>query len=107
MAYDQLQLAPVHRNDPEESVLAARRVKANRQLEQVVLCLAQATVPMTDDQIAAAAGLLRHSAGTRRGVAVKLGYVRRAGRGVSALNNPASTWELTDLGRAMAKRMAA
>jgi hypothetical protein len=54
----------------------------------------------TDDEIAGWAGLLRHSAGTRRGVAVRRGLVERAGSGLSALGNRAATWVLTSAGRA-------
>lgn len=96
---EQLTLAPVHRQDPAESVYAARKVDARRQLEQVIRCLYEASEALTDDAIAERCGLLRHSAGTRRGVAVRMGYVVRAGRGVSALGNPAATWILTAEGK--------
>lgn len=92
---EQLTLAPSHAGDPIESRIAASRVNTARQYELVLLCLLAAEQPLTDDQIAERTGLLRHSAGTRRGVAVKQGHVERAGRGTSALGNPAATWVLT------------
>lgn len=96
---EQLTLAPIHQNDPVESVLAARKVDAADQLRKVVRCLYEASEPLTDDEIAERCGLLRHSAGTRWGIARNMGLVEKAGRGVSALGNPASLWQLTDEGR--------
>lgn len=101
----QLELAPSHAHDPAESRIAAARVDAKGQLKLVLLCLLHAEEPLTDDAIAARCGLLRTSAGTRRGVAYKLGYVEKAGRGLSALGNPASRWRLTPDGRAEAIRL--
>lgn len=92
-------LAPIARNSPVESLIAAKKVNAQHQLEQVLLCLLNADEALTDDETAERCGLLRHSAGTRRGVARSMGLVVKAGRGVSALGNPASTWTLTDKGR--------
>lgn len=102
---EQLNLTPVHGGDGSESREAARRVDGHRQYGLVLLCLLQATNPLTDDEIAARCGLLRHAAGTRRGVGVKLGHVYRAGRGMSELGNPAATWALTDAGREEAWRL--
>lgn len=82
---EQLVLAPTHRDDPQESAIAASRVNASHQYRLVLVCLANAERPLTDDEIAERCGLLRHAAGTRRGVA--------------ALGNPASTWRLTEKGR--------
>lgn len=99
MPPEQLQLAPVHQGDPEESKAAARKVKAQAQLERVLICLYNASEPLTDDSIAARTGLIRTSAGTRRGVAVRQGWVERAGTGTSALGNPAARWRITNEGR--------
>jgi hypothetical protein len=101
---EQLTLAPVHRNDQPESVEAARKVDAAGQLRQVLVCLLEHG-PATDDEIAAYCGLLRTSAGTRRGVAVRMGFVEKVGRGVSALGNPCSRWSLTREGVAEASAL--
>jgi predicted ArsR family transcriptional regulator len=103
---EQLTLAPVHAGDAAESRIAASRVDARRQLDLVLVCLLHSSEPLTDDAIAERCGLLRHAAGTRRGVAAKEGWVCKAGRGVSALGNPAATWSLTEAGRAVAERIA-
>lgn len=102
-------LNPVHRHDGEESRAAARKVDGEGQLTQVLVCLLDAKKPLTDDEIASQCGLLRNSAGTRRGVAVKRGWVEKAGRGVSGHGNPAATWMLTLSGvrEAMSRRSAA
>lgn len=100
-----LDLAPAHRNDPPESLIAASRVNAQHQLVLVMRCLAAADEPLTDDEIADRCDLLRHSAGTRRGVAVRMKLVERVGRGVSALGNPAGTWSITAAGRAWLKEI--
>jgi len=92
-------LAPTHTDDPEESREAASRVNAAHQYRLVLTCLYEAGEPLTGDAIAARCGLLRHSAGTRRGVGVKLNHVMKVGRGTSALGNPAATWTLTQAGR--------
>ena len=105
MSSEQLTLAPVARNNPVESLIAAKKVNAQHQLEAVLLCLLDADEALTDDEIAERCGLLRHSAGTRRGVAVRMGLVTRAGRGLSALGNPASTWRLNEAGVAVASRL--
>jgi len=97
---EQLTLAPVHAEDGAESRHAASKVDGVKQYRLVLRALSQAGRPLTDDEIAERAGLLRHSAGTRRGVAVKRGHVRRVGRGLSSLGNPASTWMLTEAGLA-------
>jgi hypothetical protein len=78
-------------------------VKAQHQYELVLRTLLEADGPLTDDEIAERAGLLRHSAGTRRGVAVKQGHVTRAGTGKSALGNSAAKWALTDEGQRAAR----
>lgn len=101
----QLTLAPVHRDDGPESRLAAEKVDKVVQFHRVLRALYYAPQALTDDEIAQRCGLLRTSAGTRRGVAVKRGLVERAGRGVSALGNPASTWRLTSEGRAYVEAM--
>lgn len=95
---EQLVLAPVHDNDPAESLLAAQKVNAADQFRKVMLCLYNAERPLTDDEIGDRCDLLRHSAGTRRGVARNVGYVEKAGRGLSAMGNPCGTWRLTDAG---------
>jgi predicted ArsR family transcriptional regulator len=97
-------LAPVHNNDPTESAEAARKVDAAGQLRQVMVCLLEHGA-MTDDQIAQRCGLLRTSAGTRRGIAVKLGYVEKVGRGMSVMGNPCGVWSLTAAGEAEARRL--
>ena len=102
---EQLVLAPSHRDDGEESRTAASKVKAEKQFWQVLGCLYDAISALTDDQIAERCGLLRHAAGTRRGVAVRRGFVERAGRSVSALGNPASSWRLTDAGQRAVEQM--
>lgn len=99
MSPEQLTLAPVHHDDPVESSIAASRVNASKQYRLVLFALYNAEKPLTDDELAERCGLLRHAAGTRRGVAVRDQRVERAGRGVSALGNPASTWRLTESGR--------
>ena len=103
---EQLTLSPVHRHDPAESVLAARKVRATRQLERVLLCLYQSDRPLTDDELGEQCGLLRHSAGTRRGVAVRMGLVERAGTGVTPRGNPCATWRLTEQGLRIAAELA-
>lgn len=102
-----MELAPVHTYDGAESRAAAKRVNARHQYEQVLLCLYDAHQALTDDEIAARCGLLRHSAGTRRGVAVKRGHVRTGGVGVSALGNRAMSWRLTEAGEHEARRIRA
>ena len=97
-------LAPVHRNDQPESAEAARKVDAETQLRRVLVCLLEHG-PQTDDEIAERLGLLRNSAGTRRGVAVKFGYVEKVGRGVSAQGNPCGKWALTRAGVEMASQL--
>lgn len=101
----QLAIAPIARNSPVESLVAASKVDAQRQLEAVLRCLYEADEPLTDDKIAERCGLLRTSAGTRRGVARGMGLVVKAGRGVSALGNPAATWRLTDAGAEVARSL--
>ena len=98
-------LAPVHRSDGTESREAAAKVNAEDQFRRVLACLYTATEPLTDDELGRRLGIPRHSAGTRRGVAVKRGLVRKVGRGLSAMGNGASTWALTDEGRAYAARL--
>lgn len=105
MSPEQLNLAPVHANDAQESRIAASRVDARRQLDLVLSCLYVAAKPLTDDDLGQRCGIPRHSAGTRRGVAVKRGWVARAGRGVSAMGNPAATWRLTPEGLVAARRI--
>lgn len=105
MTAEQLALAPVHADDPVESSIAAQRVAAKRQFDLVLVTLYRAGKPLTDDQIAERAGLLRTSAGTRRGIARDQGLVEKAGRGLSAHGNPASKWQLTDDGARLARRL--
>lgn len=98
---DQLDIftAPTHRNDPATSAEAATKVDAKRQFDLVLSVLYGAGPEgLTDDDIAARAGLLRHAAGTRRGVARNLGLVESCGRGLSALGNSAMKWRLTEAG---------
>lgn len=95
-------VAPTHRDDPPESTEAAQKVNGARQLALVLSVLREASEPLSDDEIAERAGLLRHSAGTRRGVAVRLGWVVKAGRGKTPLGNACSTWTLTPQGREQA-----
>lgn len=99
MSAEQLTLAPTHHGDASESREAAAKVRAADQYHRVLLCLSAHSKPLTDDEIADWCGLLRTSAGTRRGVGVKLGHVERAGRGVSALGNAAATWRITREGQ--------
>lgn len=103
--FDTPTLTPTHQQDPQESADAASKVDGARQYRQVLRCLLDAEKPLTDDEISERCGLLRHAAGTRRGVAVKQGLVMRAGQGVSALGNPASCWSLTSEGVAAAVRL--
>lgn len=105
MSAEQLTLAPVHRGDGAESRIAAAKQDARRQFDLVLACLHDADKPLTDDEIAERCGLLRHAAGTRRGVAVKQQLVRKAGRGTSAMGNPAATWALTSDGVAYVARL--
>lgn len=104
---EQLALAPIHNNDPAESLQAAMRVDAKRQLEVVLAVLYRAERPLSDDEIGERAGLLRHAAGTRRGIARNLGLVEKAGRGLTPRGNPCGLWRLTDEGRKAAARVAA
>lgn len=96
---EQLVLAPVHDNDPIESVEAAHKVDAERQFRLVMVCLYNAERPLTDDEIAERCELLRNSAGTRRGIARNMGYVEKAGRSRTPRGNSCGTWRLTDAGR--------
>lgn len=107
MTVEQLTLAPTHAHDPETSRSAAAKVNATAQYNLVLKTLYEADEPITDDEIARRAGLLRHSAGTRRGVAVKQGMVERAGTGRSALGNSAATWTLTPSGIAYVRGLRA
>lgn len=103
---DQLDLlAPTHIYDGPESRSAARKVNAVDQFHRVLVTLLRAGEPLTDDEIARRSGLLRHSAGTRRGVAVKRGLVRQMGVGKSALGNRAAQWTLTDEGYVYASQL--
>ena len=95
---EQLCLAPVHGNDPLESLEASLRVDAKRQLEMVLLVLYRAEKPLSDDDISERAGLLRNSAGTRRGVAKAMGLVEKVGRGETPRGNPCGLWAITDAG---------
>jgi hypothetical protein len=95
---EQLTLTPVHATDGAESRAAARKVNAQHQFEQVLLCLYRTSLPMTDDQLAERTGMLRNSAGTRRGVAVRRGLVERAGTSTTPRGNRCATWSLTDRG---------
>lgn len=96
---EQLTLAPYHDGDPSESRQAARKVRAQHQLDLILHCLYESSSPLTDDDLASRCGLIRTSAGTRRGVAVRQGWVERAGTGTSALGNPAARWRITNEGR--------
>lgn len=98
---EQLQLAPVHRNDPVSSVAAARKVKARRQLDLVVACLYDNPEGLTDDELAERLGLLRNSAGTRRGKARDLGLVEACGTRENERGNASTVWRLTERGRAL------
>lgn len=104
---EQLTLAPVHRNDPVESVQAANKVDAKLQLHMVLIALYHAEGPLTDDELGERCGLLRHSAGTRRGVAAGLGYVTKVGRGLTPRGNPCGRWTLTPAGVEYVQRMQA
>lgn len=97
---DHLNLAPSHRGDPVESRLAADKVDAANQLRAVLTALYESGVAMSDDDLAEKCGLLRTSAGTRRGVGVRRQWIERAGRSVTPRGNPCATWKLTDAGRA-------
>src|SRR5688572_19427271 len=106
MVNEQLSLAPVARNTSVESLIAAQKVDAKRQLEAVLLALYEADGDeLTDDDLAERCGLLRTSAGTRRGVLVRMGLAVRAGRGLSALGNPCATWTLTEKGVEVARSL--
>ena len=108
MTSEQLQLAPVHRNDPATSVAAARKVKARRQLDLVVACLYDNPEGLTDDELAERLGLLRNSAGTRRGKARDLGLVEACGKRTNDRGNDSTVWRLNAHGRewAVAARQA-
>lgn len=54
----------------------------------------------TDYQLSEYLGMLRGTVAKRRGECVELGWVERAGRGVTDTGSPAFTWRLTDSGRA-------
>lgn len=99
-------LAPVHRTDGLESREAAAKVNAEDQFRRVLLCLYNATEALTDDELGRRLGIPRHSAGTRRGVAVKRGLVYKAGSGVSDMGNAAATWALTEAGRSYVAEIA-
>lgn len=92
-------LAPTREHDPAESHEAAQRVRAAEQYHLVLHVLYAAPGGLSDDQIAERAGLLRNSAGTRRGVGVKNGHVERCGRSETPRGNPCGVWRLTDAGR--------
>lgn len=105
---DLFSLAPVHQHDPVESREAAAKVDAATQYRMVLVCLYFAgDEGLTDDELGRRCGLLRHAAGTRRGVARDRGLVEKAGRGVSDLGNPAGLWRLTPDGRAWVERLKA
>lgn len=87
--------APSRVYDPPESSEAASKVRAAEQLRAVLACLYAAHKALSDDEIAERCGLLRNSAGTRRGTAVKLGWVEKAGRSTTPRGNACSTWTLT------------
>lgn len=107
MTAEQLDLlAPSHSLDGRESRQAAANVSAEDQYHRVLRCLYDATVALTDDEIAVRCGLIRTSAGTRRGVAVKRGLVERYGTGVSAMGNPCAAWRLTAEGVTFAADLA-
>jgi hypothetical protein len=95
---EQLTLAPSHRNDPEESRQAAAKVNAARQRDLVLLALSGVPDGLTDDELGEACGLLRHAAGTRRGVAVREGLVERCGTGETPRGNACGVWRLSPAG---------
>ena len=100
MSTEQLDLlAPSRRDDPPESREAAAKVDALRQYHLVLRTLSGAPGGLSDDEIAERTGLLRNSAGTRRGVAVKEGLVEKCGRSETPRGNPCGLWRLTDAGR--------
>lgn len=99
MTAEQLELAPIHDHDPIESLEAARRVDAEGQLRKVMFALYDADRPLSDDDLAERCELLRTSAGTRRGVAQKFGWVEKAGRGVTPRGNSCGLWALSERGR--------
>jgi hypothetical protein len=93
-----LSFAPVHRTDGAESRQAAARVDAAGQYRKVLEALYHAPGPLTDDELAETLGLLRHAAGTRRGVAVREGLVVRAGTGMTPRGNRCASWTLSPSG---------
>ena len=100
-------LAPTHRDDPSTSARAAAKVKAQTQYVMVLRCLYDAERPLTDDEIGERCGIpARPDAGTRRGVAMKQGYVVKAGEGVSARGNACAAWALTADGKAYVEGLA-
>jgi hypothetical protein len=100
-------LAPVHKTDGAESRRAAARVKAADQFALVLRALANAERPLTDDDLAERCGLIRTSAGTRRGVGVKRGLIVRVGTGTSAMGNPCASWSITAKGLSHVREMRA
>jgi hypothetical protein len=101
--------APSHRDDPATSRLAASRVPVARQRFLVLEALANATRPLTNDEIHYNAARFSpfykecqpHALSTRRGVLQANGLVRKVDNlGLSAFGNPAGRYEITHKGRA-------
>lgn len=107
MTVDQLDIfsVPTHRNDPTTSREAAAKVRAADQFRRVLACLAEHPEGLTDDELADELGLLRNSAGTRRGNAVRLGFVESCGTRLNDRQNKATVWRLTMAGVAEASRL--
>lgn len=104
---EQLFLAPFHDNDPATSRAAALSVDAAGQRRRVLLALfAAGESGMTDDELSSRCGLIRTSAGTRRGVLVKEGFVRRTSETrPTPFGRPAHVWTITSEGREEARRL--
>lgn len=102
---EQLTLTPSHHHDPETSRLAASKVDAVTQFNRVLVALYMLG-ESTDDELAAHTGLLRNSAGTRRGKCVEAGLVEHAGFATNDRGNTCRTWRLTPDGVVEAQRLA-
>lgn len=104
---DDLWSVPTHRNDPATSREGAAKVDARQQFQRVLSCLAEHPDGLTDDELAERLGLLRNSAGTRRGMARDLGLVESCGTRVNERGNRCTIWRCTADGFAEVERLKA
>lgn len=102
------QLAPSHVNDPVTSRTAAKRNRAVSQRFLVLEALANATAPLTHDEIHERAQRQSrfytpchvHALSTRRGVLQSEGLVQKVDNlGLSSSGNPAGRYAITAKGR--------